>query len=201
MNSKTKIIEFFGLPKTGKTTSVNTLKKYLSSKGINTEIVIERASRCPVQNKLHPLFNYWTTFSLLKEFVDAVDRGVNILIADRGLIDSFIWINCLTEKNGYKAYLQDYKPIYNDNFLRKNIIKGYYFFSSIDTILDREFERQVIRNYGRIMNPSILRRYESTYSKLKDVIRNDFNITEVNTDIIAINDVVKIIEKEVDKLI
>lgn len=200
MKKKTKIIEFFGLPKTGKTTSVNALKKYLLSKGIETDIVIERASRCPINNKLHPLFNYWTTFSLFKEFVEAIDREIDVLIADRGLIDSFIWINCLATTKETKKYLTEYENIFSNNVLRNAIIKGYYFNARIDTILDREFERQVKHNYGNIMNPKILRKYEKTYSNLSDRLNSEFNITEIDTNNLSIKEVVNKIATEVDTL-
>lgn len=201
MKNKTRIIEFFGLPKTGKTTSVNALKKYLLSKGIKTEVVIERASRCPIKNKLHPLFNYWTTFSLFKEFIEAIDKGTDVLIADRGLIDSFVWINCLATTKETKKYLSEYENIFVNNVLRNDIIKGYYFNARIETILNREFERQVNPNYGIIMNPKILQTYEKTYSKLSDRLNSEFSISEIDTNNLSIKEVVNIIATEIDSLL
>ena len=58
------LIEFCGSPKSGKSTTINSLNIFLKRNGFKTILLTERASICPIENKIHPFFNIWTLSSV-----------------------------------------------------------------------------------------------------------------------------------------
>lgn len=182
----TKIIELFGLPKTGKTTTVNALKKYLQSKGNKVEIVKERASLCPIKDKLHPSFNYWTALSFMKEYVEANENKVDILIADRGIFDAYVWINLLSKRINDKNYLHQFEKLISQDIILKNYETTFYYKASFETILNREQSRQIHKSQGRIMNNEILNLYTLSYSEVKEKLSSIAKIIEIDS---TINDI------------
>src|SRR5437016_2052376 len=89
---RTKVIELFGLPRTGKTSSVDFLLHSLRQAGLRVQVIRERASLSPIRNKMSPLFNYWTALSQLREYVEACDQDLDVVLADRGVLDSAVWL-------------------------------------------------------------------------------------------------------------
>ena len=88
------LIEFCGSPKSGKSTTINSLNIFLKRNGFKTILLTERASICPIENKIHPFFNIWTLSSAVAEIIKNIDLGkdkIDIIISDRGLFDSLCW--------------------------------------------------------------------------------------------------------------
>ncbi len=189
---KTKIIELFGLPRTGKTTTVVALKKHLKNAGFKVDIIRERASVCPLNDKLHPSFNFWTSISLIKEYIEANDKGFDFVLADRGIFDAFVWINFLSEKK----LLSDFEKLIDQNFILSNYLTTFYFTADIDVILDREFERQISRKYGKVMNPQTLNLYKNSYNDLKPELTKIGNIYEIDSSKITIKETISIVSDE-----
>ena len=154
-----KIVEFAGLPRSGKTTAASGLKRFLESRGWQVYVVKERASLCPITDKVHPDFNLWTTLSFLREFLVARNSGYEYIIADRGIFDASIWINLFcTEKDNAEEY-RAFQKLSKLDFLTNTVRRTFFFCCKIDLALEREFERTQVSRNGRIMNKHILEEY------------------------------------------
>jgi predicted ATPase len=91
------VIEFAGVPKAGKTTTLGQLQSFLKRCGFRVEVVIERASVCPIRDKKHSNFNVWTACTTLAQILEKTQDppridDPHILILDRGLFDSICWL-------------------------------------------------------------------------------------------------------------
>ena len=96
------VIEFAGVPKAGKTTILTQVYSFLKRCGFHPEIVVERASMCPIRDKKHSNFNVWTACTTLSQILDKtqeppLDGDPNILILDRGLFDSICWLSVMEQ--------------------------------------------------------------------------------------------------------
>ena len=94
------VIEFAGLPKAGKTTTLSQLQSFLRGCGFHVEVVIEKASVCPIRDKKHANFNIWTACTTLAQLLENTQTtgrsdDPEILILDRGLFDAVCWLNVL----------------------------------------------------------------------------------------------------------
>lgn len=200
MKFQTKIIELFGLPRTGKTTGIKAVKEYLKGKGYSVRVISERASVCPIDDKLHPFFNYWTSISLMKEYVEANDKKIDFILADRGIFDAYVWVNLLN-KGGEKSIESDFLNLVSQNFIISNYYETFYFNSDLDTIMKREYERQVNRHTGRIMNTKTLDGYSKSFSNIESNLKKWCSIKKIDTSNLTIQQTINEICIQLDKTI
>lgn len=127
MISYPRIIELFGLPRTGKTTAAHALLKYYKDRGLKVHLNKERASVCPVEDKLSPLFNLWTAVAYLKEYIEATENGCSFVISDRGLLDALVWINSFNIDNKYKKEYTAVLDLINYDLIKENVLLSAFF--------------------------------------------------------------------------
>ncbi len=68
--------------------------------GFRVEVVVERASVCPLRDKKHANFNVWTACTTLAQILDKTQDpprvdDPHVLILDRGPIDSICWLEMM----------------------------------------------------------------------------------------------------------
>jgi predicted NUDIX family phosphoesterase len=93
------IIEFSGLPKSGKTRSISGLELFFKRNEIKSEVFIERASIAPIKSKGHLNFNVWVSCASLQGMLEALYTDLDVFILDRGVFDALVWNEWL-EKTG-----------------------------------------------------------------------------------------------------
>jgi hypothetical protein len=85
----TMVVEFAGVPKAGKTSTLNHVYAFLRRCGFKCEVVVERASVCPIRDKKHFNFNIWTACTTLSQLLEKTQNppredDPDILFLDRG---------------------------------------------------------------------------------------------------------------------
>jgi len=167
---KPLVIEFAGLPKAGKTTLINSLSLFLRRNGIRTKVITEQATICPISDKLDLTFNVWTGCSSLLRFLELVQDPIyNVIIFDRGIYDSIVWLHLLTDE--HKLTVDEFETIRHFAFLerwRKSINLLIEVKTEPKKALEREFKDALTDIPGRIMNRSILEKYLSHAKIVKD---------------------------------
>lgn len=195
--AKTKLVELFGLPKTGKTTTAKALVDYLRARGRSTHLVVERAGLCPIQDKLHPLFNLWTVTSLLKEEIEAINRGVDVVIADRGLLDALVWADVLCAKEKFRVEKRSIELLASLPILRNQLEVAYFFSANLETVLARRRERQIEELEGRVVNRRVLNQYLKSYRN----VRANFaeTIVDIDTSHCTVREMVQQVSTDLDR--
>ena len=94
------IIEFAGVPKSGKTSTIGQIYNFFKRCGFRVQVVVERASVCPIRDKKHFTFNVWTASTTLAQILQNTQEpprsdDPDILILDRGLFDSVCWLTMM----------------------------------------------------------------------------------------------------------
>ena len=97
---KPLVIEFAGVPKAGKTTTLTQVQAFLKRCGFRTDVMVERASVCPIRDKKHANFNIWTLCTTLAQILEKTQNpprsdDPQILFLDRGLFDSICWLTMM----------------------------------------------------------------------------------------------------------
>jgi len=94
-------VELAGLPAAGKTTTARLLKAQLSREGSQCEVVPEAAARSPLQQiKRHWKFNAWNLCEGVESILEhSTTRDLDVVILDRGLVDTLCWIQWFRSKN------------------------------------------------------------------------------------------------------
>lgn len=170
------IIEFSGTPKAGKTLCVEAISKFFRRQEISVFIVAERSSVCPIPNKKDPAFNIWTGATIIAELLEALERHVKIVIFDRGIFDSLVWMNLHRSRKTLSA--EEYN-ILESLFLRRRFTETIGIVAALSvepqTALQREFKDQITDLQGSIMNPQMLSGYNSSLISCIERYRNEFH--------------------------
>ena len=182
------VVEFAGVPKAGKTSTITHVQAFLKRCGFRTEVVVERASVCPIRDKKHANFNVWTACTTLAQILEKTQDpprvdDPHILILDRGLFDAACWMTMM--ENLARIRRADREVI--EKFLimpdwRKRISVIVLMIASAKDALNREKGVLPVENgKGSIMNRDVLKRIRETTLKCKERFKDKFRICQVDT--------------------
>jgi predicted NUDIX family phosphoesterase/predicted ATPase len=189
---KPVVIEFAGSPKAGKTTTLSTLHAFLKRCGFKVEVVIERASVCPIRDKKHANFNIWTACTTLAQILEKTQHqhqpephpdAPEILILDRGLFDTIVWLAMME----HLAKIQKEASEIVERFLllpdwRKRIFGVIVMTASPDDSMAREKGDLPVEGVeGSIMNEKWLAKFHQTILSVCKRLDRQFRIFHVNT--------------------
>jgi len=182
------VIEFAGLPKAGKTTTIGSIQQFLKRCGFRVEVILERASLCPIRDKKHSNFNVWTSCTALVAILEKTqipprDGDPQILILDRGIFDSICWLRMMVQLARLSeqdlAKLEDFLLV--DDW-RKRITGVIVMTASSKEAMKREQGLlPVADSKGSIMNPEVLEKMVRTVRDTYVSLEGKFKIFEVNT--------------------
>ena len=185
---KPLVIEFAGVPKAGKTTTLTNVSTFLKRCGFRTEVVIERASVCPIQDKKNATFNVWTACTTLAQILEKTQTpprpdDPQILFLDRGLFDSICWITMMERisriRPDQKEAIRQFLMI--DNW-RKRISAVFVMLASPRDAMEREQGVLPVEGTGgSIMNTEILKQIGQVNKKCAEEFGDDFRIFPVDT--------------------
>jgi len=182
------VIEFAGVPKAGKTTTLGQLQAFLKRCGFRVEVVIERASVCPIRDKKHSNFNVWTACTTLAQILEKTQDppridDPHILILDRGLFDSICWLSLMERLERIRT--ADRQMI--DKFLliddwRERITGVIVMTASPQDAMEREKGVLAIEGAkGSIMNLAVLQRMLDNTNETAEKLKRDFRIYTIDT--------------------
>lgn len=182
------VIEFAGMPKAGKTTTLNTIHGFLKRCGFKVETVVERASVCPIRDKKHFNFNVWTACTSLTQILEKTQaqpspNDPDILILDRGIFDALSWLSMM-EKMG--RLRKDERKIIEDFLLisdwRERIAGVIVMKAAPEDAMEREMSTLPVQGKGgSIMNQDVIKQMLANTNQCMDRFRNRFKLHEVDT--------------------
>ncbi len=182
------VIEFAGVPKAGKTTTLGQLQSFLKRCGFNVEVVVERASVCPIRDKKHSNFNVWTACTTLAQILEKTQEPPHIndpqvLILDRGLFDSICWLAMMERLERIRTHdrkiLEDFLLI--DNW-RQRITGVIVMTASPSDAMKRENGYLPVEGEGgSIMNPPVLQQILDNITETTERLKRHFRIYTIDT--------------------
>ena len=185
---KPLVIEFAGVPKAGKTTTLTQVQAFLKRCGFRTDVMVERASVCPIRDKKHANFNIWTLCTTLAQILEKTQNpprsdDPQILFLDRGLFDSICWLTMMEKlsriRQDDRETIQKFLSI--DDW-RKRVSAVFLMLSSPADAMKREQSvLPVVGEGGSIMNVDILRQVKAVNEECAELLKQDFRIFQINT--------------------
>ena len=144
MNKRPLVLEFTGLPNSGKTTLIHTIAEKLQKDGYKVKIMQEDAELVPkcIPKKTW-VRNVWIAFGQFQSLLEIPYLDVDIVFLDRGFYDALFWADFLLKQNVCsKAESDSLKRFIND--LDKNFgIRPDYLF-----VIDVSVEESLKRRYA-----------------------------------------------------
>ena len=185
---KPLVIEFAGVPKAGKTTTLANVQTFLKRCGFRTDVVVERASVCPIRDKKHVNFNVWTACTTLAQILEKTQNpptsdDPHILFLDRGLFDSICWMTMMEQisrvRNEDRELIQHFLTI--DDW-RQRVTAVFVMLASPTDAMSRE--RGVLPvegSGGSIMNQETLRQIKAVNQRCIEDLSESFRIFTIDT--------------------
>ena len=170
------VIEFSGTPKSGKTTSSEAIRHFLSRNDFRVHVLSERAALCPIPMKGHLYFNTWCFSSMIAELLQNVEAETDIIIIDRGLFDALIWMNM--QKSRGELTKEESNVIENFILLdrwRKLIDLSVVMSVSNEEAINRENRNHITSKLGSIMNHEVLKTINKSIKSSLKLYKNKFN--------------------------
>lgn len=182
------VIEFAGIPKAGKTSTITALHAFLKRCGFRVEIVVERASVCPIRDKKHANFNIWTACTTLAQILEKTQNpprydDPHILILDRGMFDAICWLILME----HLERIRSEDRLLTEKFLRisdwRKRISGVIVMTvaPADAMKREKGLLPVEDGIGSIMNPEVLQQMLDTTHATVERLKNDFQIFTIDT--------------------
>lgn len=157
------VIEFSGAPKSGKTSSINSLMQFLKRNDFKVKVLPESASICPVKDKHSPMFNLWTACDSIKSLVGVLESdrtAYDVIIVDRGIFDAMCWFQWLWSCGKMESSMKQIM----DQFLSMEELVSYIdivfvYKARPEVSIEREYASLLTDIRGSIMNEEILGAY------------------------------------------
>jgi thymidylate kinase len=139
------IVEFSGLPRTGKSSSLNRVYDFFKQANIRIEkttepaqIIKESMSKEEVSKLTNVEFNNQTLYIAKEELSRKINQQPSIIIQDRGVIDNYFWYQMMYDEGKIDA-----------NFYQQLLLNLYQDLECVDQlfILCAEPETIIIRDY------------------------------------------------------
>ena len=198
------IIEFSGLPKSGKTRSISILELFLKRNGFKVDVFIERASIAPIRTKGHLNFNTWVSCASLQGMLEALSKPeLDIFILDRGVFDALVWTHWLAQTG---KVTEDEASACDKFFAmsRWTDLVDLVLIMTCDprTSIEREYMNQLTTKRGTIMSEGTLHQIKGSIEATKLAYGSKFKAIEHidTTGMTTMQTAVKITEKTLDVL-
>ncbi len=194
-----QVIEFLGQARSGKTTQVLLLKKFLEQKGYNVTLSLDRERakqvHAPVSDCL--AFNLIFHSKVIDEYYHAKNTGtIDFFIVDRGFCDVAIWAEVLWKlKQITKEESMSYKNCWKR--FRKLVNLTFHFELPLDVLFDRQKKLTTEAVDEVIMNKKWMKTLEEVYQLQK----KDFPSCVEIDGLKSIEETKRIIESEIEPLL
>ena len=182
------MIEFAGVPRAGKTTTLTHVQTFLKRCGFRTDVVVERASVCPVRDKKHANFNVWTACTTLAQILEKTQNppkpdDPQILFLDRGLFDSICWMTMMEQISRIRQEERDLiRRFLTIDDWRKRITAVFVMLASPSDAMKREQGLLPVQDAsGSIMNKETLSQIREVNQICIKQLTDDFNIFPIDT--------------------
>lgn len=201
------VIEFAGVPKAGKSSTIAQIHSFLKRSGFKVKTVVERASVCPIRDKKDVTFNIWTACTTLAQIVENTQDPPrypepDILILDRGIFDSICWLSMMESLKRIRR--EDREAVERfllvDNW-RTRISAVILMMVSPEDALCRErglLPSDPVDGTAQIMNRDVLKSVRKKTGECARRLKDKFHIFEIDTSSPAVKDPKKTCEKVAD---
>ena len=182
------VIEFAGVPKAGKSTTLANVQTFLKRCGFRTDVMVERASVCPIRDKKHANFNVWTACTTLAQILEKTQNppregDPQILFLDRGLFDSICWTTMMEQISRIrKEELRIAEAFFTVEDWSDRITAVFAMLASPEDSMSREQGVLPVEGkVGSIMNLDILKKIKAVNEQCIEKWKRTFRVFKVNT--------------------
>ena len=199
------IVEFAGMPQTGKDTIIDILSHYLKRNGFREYVCQEGARTCPIYKDDRLLYASWIIHRVALEITEiaTVHRGrYDVSILNRGIFDALAFFYLLSQKgiisNEYWLSTRDYFTLNTWTELTDVV---FLFKAEAITSISRELEDKLVKTDGVVMNLDTLQTLELAYQHIQEALEKKCKIVVIDSQNKSIRECAQMIANQVHSLL
>lgn len=171
------VIEISGLPRTGKTTSFNSIYDFFNKGGFNIKkgdepafLLKESLDQEQIKKLSSVEFNDKTLEISRASFQKAKNTDSEIILMDRGIIDNYFWYQLYYNEKEISDKLYDkYLECLYKDLLDVDVL--FTLTANIDAILDREYNNSIYLESRKKTNAKQIEKLHKAYKHLEEIIK------------------------------
>ena len=177
-----KVIEFLGMPKSGKSTAIEIAESFLKRQGRRVRTVYEGARVSPLDKRDRFMYNAWSFHNTVNRILEAKLDHYDFILVDRGVHDHMVFAEAIREMCEQRMHLvQEYYRMFwgveDEQFLfmldpEEAIARERRHNPFLGRVFDRDFLVRLYACYDE---------WRKTYSTIDNVFDGG-NSLEHNTD-------------------
>ncbi len=192
------IVEFSGLPKSGKSSTIGILRDYLLRNGYEVQVFAEGARMCPFSNRNRVEIAAWTANQALNFVLESKFAGKDptVFIQDRGLFDSLAFFKLLHyEKRISSNDLDNFLNYFAQKKWTQYVDFVFLLGVKPHTVIERDLAAKLSKLPGVITNlPTldqlqlaydfVINNFEGIFPKIIQLHTTDAGISEITRSVI-----------------
>lgn len=202
------IVEFAGLPRSGKSTCIDAARDYFSRRGITVRIAGEAVRRCPFSNQFRVEIACWAANRALNAVLEAslVTDPRTLTLQDRGLFDALAFLYLLWKEDFISRHTLSCLKGYFADRRWTECVDLVILFDDVEPemVLERDIAQRVAERLhaadrdfrglpGVITNRSTLQTLRDCYKEIRVAFEDRFNVQQIHTSQIATTDLAKLV--------
>ena len=173
------VIEFSGLPNSGKTTLLRNIAKLCESNNISAIIVQETAELLPKNIPKGTIEqNLWITLETLEKSLElSFMSDVDFVLLDRGFYNQLFWVNMYAEKDAeYGKFVKDFMEKFSRRY---EVLPDYLYIIDVD--VEESIKRRMVTGEPvTFSKQDFLREYKNRFEKFAKGINPKLYIDTTN---------------------
>ena len=186
-----KVIEFFGMPRSGKTTAIEVMESFLKQNGQRVRLVYEGARISPLDKSDRFNYHSWSFHNTVNRILEAKLDHYDFILVDRGVLDHMAFLGGIKKQCKGKDIQTTFN--YYSEFLQLQD-RELYFTVNPKEAIKREGKNKPF--VGRVFEKSFLQGLLDSYEKVvvhaQDNKRNILKIDGNNDLDYNLNSIIKL---------
>lgn len=174
---KPALVELSGMPRLGKTVFCDSLIDLARQAGLKAKLASKATAASPISDRWSCEYTAWSLVSLVKDYLEARELGVDVLVADRGLFDACAWLRVKEARGGCTAgEAAALRGIVEGGVWRENLAAVIVFLGPHDLVLDRAAERRLYSGRSTVTTTQTLAALEQALLEESSAWNGNANI-------------------------
>jgi hypothetical protein len=183
------VVEFAGMPRSGKSGCINTIEHLLRRNNISVLSPSEGAGSAPEHLKDDLVaYNSWTSTYAIQQILEGSIRAksskyYHLILLDRGLFDATAWFHYLENTGLLDTEQRELWSKYLRSPKWSSFLKQVFFFTCThETSLKRELSEKLSSKPGVVLRNEVLGSLREAYATAIDRYGEEFEVNKIQTD-------------------
>lgn len=179
------LVELSGMPRLGKTVFCDSLVDLVRKSGRTVRLAAKATAECPIADRWSCEYSTWSLLSTVRDYLEARELRIDVLVADRGLFDAVAWLKVKQARGMCPPQtVSALRAFATNGPWRSNLAAVLVFLGSEELVLSRALERRLYEGPSDVTT-------RETLGELEEAIRdetNEWNVVDGTVKLLTVGE-------------